>query len=76
MARVKKGPKKRPPKLGNVTTVKKAAKTYIQVLSTESDEKFNTIGELVNQKKLKWSHCSTENSITTHYYLILKTTKK
>ncbi len=76
MGRIKKGPKKRPPKLGNVVTVKKTTKAYVQVLSTESDEKFKAIGELVNQKKLKWSHYSVDNAIGTHYYLILKTIKK
>jgi hypothetical protein len=75
MGRIKKGPNKMPPKLGNLVTVKKATKAYVQVLSTESEEKFKEIGALVNQKKLKWAYYTNENSIGTHYYLILKNQK-
>jgi len=75
MGRLKKGPTKRPPKLGDVKVVKKATRAYVKVLSNESEEKFNEIGLLVHQKKLKWAYSLTENLITTHYYLILKNTK-
>lgn len=75
MARVKKGPNKRPPKLGSVEKIKTGTKTYVKLLSTDSIEKFNEVGELVNKKKLKWAYYVIENKIGVHYYLILKKRK-
>lgn len=72
MSRLKKGPKKRPPKLGKVVTVKKATSSYIRLPITESIDKFKEIGELVKKKKLKWAYYVVENNIGVHYYLILK----
>lgn len=72
MRRPKKGPNKRPPKAGTVTIQNKANNKFIKVLSTDSTERFDEIGELVKQKLLKWSHFFDN----THYYLILKKKKR
>jgi hypothetical protein len=60
---------KRPPKvkLGDNNTTR-----FIKVLSTESEEKFKEMGELINNRKIKWMYYKIENSIGVHYYLKLK----
>jgi hypothetical protein len=60
---------KRPPKIKSMT---EPNSRYIKVLSTESVDRFNEMGELINQKKVKWSFYKIENSIGIHYYLKLK----
>lgn len=58
--------RKRPPKFEK--TDNKESR-YIKVLSTESVDKFEEIGKLVKEKKIKWVFHKIENSVGVHYYL-------
>lgn len=60
---------KRPPK---VKLADNTTSRYIKVLSTESEDKFKQMGELINKKMIKWLYYKIENSVGVHYYLKLK----
>jgi hypothetical protein len=60
---------KRPPK---TKLVDASTSKFIKVLATESEERFKEMGDLINQKKIKWMYYKIENTIGVHYYLKLK----
>lgn len=66
---------KRPPK-AKKPVVKEPKSKYLKVPITESRARFVEIGEMIQNKELKWISFGMENNIGTHFYLILKTQKR
>jgi hypothetical protein len=72
----KKRVSKRPPKVKETKVEKPIPKgKYIRVGTNEPASRFVELGEMVNNKEVKWSFFSTDGSIGYHHYLILKNKK-
>jgi hypothetical protein len=76
---VKKKVSKRPPKKTE-TKVEKPTKPaskekFIKVGINEPASRFVEMGEMVNNKEVKWAYYSSDGSTGYHYYLILKNKK-
>jgi len=75
---VKKKVSKRPPKKTE-TKLEKPAKVskekFIKVGINEPASRFVEMGEMVNNKEVKWAYYSSDGSTGYHYYLILKNKK-
>lgn len=76
---VKKKVNKRPPKVKE-TKVEKPEKPavkskFIKVGINEPASRFVEMGEMVNNKEVKWAYFASDGSTGYHYYLILKNKK-
>jgi hypothetical protein len=73
---VKKKVNKRPPRVTESKLEKPekpASKSkFIKVGLNEPESKFVEMGEMVNNKEVKWAYFSSDGSTGYHYYLILK----